>query len=123
MGLRAPKMCLVVDDEEPVRAYVKSILERENYRTTEANNGVEGLRIVKKLADALDIIVSDIRMPGGDGLTFATTVRESFPTVPIVLMSGDADAIGKGIQVLVSSSYRSHFNAMHCFWLYKTLRK
>jgi CheY-like chemotaxis protein len=44
--------------------------------------------LVENLGDALDLIVSDVQMPGGDGLTFACAVRELFPTLPIVLISG-----------------------------------
>jgi CheY-like chemotaxis protein len=38
----------------------------------------------------LDLIVTDFQMPGGDGLTFANAVRQSFPAIPIVIVSGHA---------------------------------
>jgi two-component system cell cycle sensor histidine kinase/response regulator CckA len=83
-----PRTCLIVDDESSVRAYVKSILEREHFRTFEAPDGLRGLRMVENLGDALDVIVGDVQMPGGDGMTFVCAARELFPALPIVLISG-----------------------------------
>ena len=86
-----PRISLVVDDESSIRAYVKAILEREQFQIIEAEDGTQGLHWVEKLGDALDLIVSDIQMRGGDGLTFVCSVRESFPAVPIILVSGFAE--------------------------------
>lgn len=82
------KLCLIVDDEPSIRAYVRAILEREQFQTMESENGVEALRLVEKVGGKLDVIVSDVQMPDGDGLTFIRSARELFPTLPIVMMSG-----------------------------------
>ena len=90
--VRVPsKTCLIVDDESSVRAYVKAILEPEQFQTLEAEDGIAALRIVEKLGDLLDLIVSDIKMPGGDGVTVVSSVRELFPALPIILVSGYAE--------------------------------
>jgi two-component system response regulator HydG len=47
--------------------------------------------LVEKLGDVLDLIVSDIKMPNGDGLTFVCSVRELLPVLPIILMSAYAE--------------------------------
>jgi CheY-like chemotaxis protein len=50
------------------------------------------LRIVQKLGSGLDLIVSDIRMPGDmDGLDMAHSIRNSFPNIPVILISSYAD--------------------------------
>jgi len=82
-------ICLVVDDDPSVRKYVSNVLQRENIRTLEAEGGFEALRIVQKLGGDVDLIVSDIQMPNGDGLSLARAVRVSFPRVPVVLISGN----------------------------------
>lgn len=82
------KTCLIVDDEQAVRRYLRAILEQQGFHTVEADGGIHGLRLVEELSDGLDLIVSDVRMPDGDGLAFACAVRESIPTLPIVLVSG-----------------------------------
>jgi CheY-like chemotaxis protein len=57
----------------------------------QAGDGVKALRLARKLGKALDLIVSDIEMPGGDGLTFVRSLRSSLPAIPIILISGNAD--------------------------------
>jgi two-component system, cell cycle sensor histidine kinase and response regulator CckA len=81
---------LIVDDEQALRAYVRSILQRENFETIEADGGNSALEVVKAIGISLDLIVSDIQMPNGDGLTFAKAVRKAYPSIPIVLISGYA---------------------------------
>jgi DNA-binding NtrC family response regulator len=81
-------IALVVDDDPAIRAYVCVILRRENFETLEANGGNPAWRIVETLGDSLALIVTDIQMPNGDGLTFANAVRQAHPSVPIILTSG-----------------------------------
>lgn len=82
--------CLVVDDESSIRRLVKSILESHSheYKVLEALNGVQGLHLAERLGDTLDVIVN---MPGGDGLMFAWSVRQSLPATTIVLISGNVE--------------------------------
>jgi two-component system cell cycle sensor histidine kinase/response regulator CckA len=79
---------LLVDDERAVRSLIRAMLEREQFRVIEAENGIQAARTVEQLGDAIDLIVSDVQMSGGDGITLALSVRESHPALPIVLMSG-----------------------------------
>lgn len=81
-------LSLVVDDDQFIRAHITMLLRREGFNTVEAEGGNPALEIVKTLGGRLDLIVSDIQMPDGDGLTFAKAVRKAFPAVPIVLVSG-----------------------------------
>ena len=81
---------LVVDDEPSVRRYVSSILQREDFRTLEAQDGAHALQIVQELDGGVDLIVSDIQMPNGDGLSLAQAVGKSFPALPVILVSGNA---------------------------------
>jgi CheY-like chemotaxis protein len=84
------RTCLVVDDESSIRRLLKSILEGHGYQVLEALNGIQALHLAEKLGDAVDLIVSDVNMPAGDGLTFVCSVRQSYPEIPIVLISGNA---------------------------------
>ena len=83
--------CLVVDDESSVRAFLRAILERNQFHVIEAESAVKAAQTVQHFGDTIDLIVSDIRMPGGDGITFASSVRDSFPLLPIILISGYAE--------------------------------
>jgi two-component system cell cycle sensor histidine kinase/response regulator CckA len=81
-------LALVVDDDSAIRAYVRSILHSENYATIEAEGGEQGFETVERLSGAVELIISDIQMPTGDGVAFAKRVRRTYPFVPIILMSG-----------------------------------
>ena len=81
---------LVVDDEASIRKYVSTILQREHFRTLEAEDGAQALQILEELDGSVDLIVSDIQMPNVDGLTLAYAARRLFPVVPVILASGNA---------------------------------
>ena len=84
-------ICLIVDDEPEIRAYVRAILARDQFQSLEAENASQALRIVHRLGGRLDFIVTDIKMPGDiDGLDLAYSVRNSFPGVGVVLITGYA---------------------------------
>jgi CheY-like chemotaxis protein len=83
-------LSLVVDDEPKIRAYIKAVLRRECIETLEAEGGNQALEIVHVVQGAIDLVVTDLQMPNGDGLSFAKAVRKAFPSVPIVLLSGRA---------------------------------
>jgi CheY-like chemotaxis protein len=81
-------LSLVVDDEPKIRAYINAVLRREFFETLEAEGGNQALEIVNVAGGAIDLIVTDLQMPNGDGLSFANAVRKTFPSIPIVLLSG-----------------------------------
>jgi CheY-like chemotaxis protein len=84
----ANRISLVVDDEASVRKFISATLRLADFLTFEAEDGAQALRIVRDLGDDIALIVSDIQMPNGDGLTFARAVKEVYPAVPIILVSG-----------------------------------
>jgi CheY-like chemotaxis protein len=81
-------LALVVDDDTTVRTLVRSILLADNFETIEAADGDQALKMVNVLGGSVDVIITDIQMPGMDGVSFANAVTRAFPCVPIVLMSG-----------------------------------
>ncbi|MGD0046815.1 MAG: response regulator [Bryobacteraceae bacterium] len=73
------------------------MLRKEQYLTLEAENVAQAFKLVQKLNGGLHLIVSDINMPGDmDGVDLAYAVRNAFPTIPVVLVSGFADAESAG---------------------------
>ena len=83
-------LSLVVDDDRAIRSYIRVLLQREGFETVEAAGGKAAMETVKMLGGCVDLIVTDIQMPDGDGLSFANAVRKSFPSVPIILVSARA---------------------------------
>src|SRR5579864_5265063 len=86
------RICLLVDDEPAIRSYLRAILEAERFQCLEASNVAQALGITQRLGGRLDLIITDIKMPGDvDGLDLAYSVRNSFPDIPVILVSGYAD--------------------------------
>ena len=84
---------LVVDDEAVVRRLIMAVLRSDGFRTIEAKNGVQALELLRKLCGAVEVLVSDIKMPIMDGIALACSVRAEFPAIPIILVSGYADVV------------------------------
>ena len=77
---------LVVDDEEAIRASLRSILEDEGYDVSVAGTGVEALKIYG--TDPPDLMILDIWMPEMDGLETLRRVKEFVPTTQVMMISG-----------------------------------
>ena len=86
------RTCLIVDDEPSIRTYLRAILQRGQIHSLEAESAAQALGIVQKLGGRLDLIVCDFKMPGDmDGIDLAYSVRNSFPGLPVILISGYGD--------------------------------
>lgn len=84
------KSVLVVDDEAELRRAMIFDLKRRGCIIFEAQNGTEAIQIVK--STRIDIVVSDVRMPNGDGIDLLKQIRAIDPNIPIVLLAtGFAD--------------------------------
>ncbi len=77
---------LVVDDEEAIRASLRSILEDEGYDVSVAANGVEAIKIYG--TDPPDLMILDIWMPEMDGLETLRRVKEFVPMTQVMMISG-----------------------------------
>jgi len=79
---------LVVDDEPDIVASLKDVLEAHlgEVKVLTAASGKAGLAMLKN-ETAVDLIISDFRMPGMDGLEFLTKCREAAPGVPRILIT------------------------------------
>ncbi len=82
---------LVVEDEELVRRFVDYLLRSNGYRVLAASNPEEGGSIVAKYAEQIDLLVTDVVMPGGNGAAFAEWVTSIRPDVRVLFMSGYAE--------------------------------
>jgi CheY-like chemotaxis protein len=83
-------LALVVDDDQPVRDFVKAVLELQGFKTFEAADGVEALDALALLRHDVTLVVSDVIMPNMDGFTLARRIARDHPRLPVVLMSGYA---------------------------------
>lgn len=81
---------LVVDDEPAIREVTSALLAAEGYDVSTAEDGLEA---VGHLVDPLpDLVISDLRMPNMSGFELLKFVRDRFPHVPVIAMSGEFSA-------------------------------
>ena len=82
---------LLIDDEESVRAIVLKILRRANYNVLEAANGEAALKIAETHTGKIDLVITDMFMPGLRGPEVAEKLAMTRPGLRVLFMSGYAD--------------------------------
>lgn len=88
---------LVVDDEGANRYSVSKTLQRVGYVVSEAANGEEALEIMQK--QTFDVVLTDIRMPGLDGVELLRRIKDEAPDVIVILMTAYA-SLGTAVEAL-----------------------
>ena len=76
---------LIVDDEPQMRRALQEVLKRKGYDTAVAGSGEEALTLLAK--EAFDVVVTDVKMSGMDGLALLRSIRRSSPTIPVLMMT------------------------------------
>jgi two-component system KDP operon response regulator KdpE len=84
---------LVVDDEPPIRRFLRTSFTAQGYETVEAEDVSSAVRMLR--AEEPDVVVLDLGLPKQDGFDFIRMVRETALTVPIVVLSSRTDEAGK----------------------------
>jgi two-component system response regulator MprA len=84
---------LLVDDEPTVRQIIRRTLEDENFHVEEAPDGASALRLIQARAEPFDLVLTDLAMPQIDGRQVSETLRRYRPTVALLCMSADPDAV------------------------------
>ncbi|HEY7924497.1 MAG TPA: response regulator, partial [Vicinamibacteria bacterium] len=102
---------VVIDDEVNAAAALQTLLEEDGYEVARANDGASGLQLLEK-TDA-DVVLTDLRMPGMDGIELLTRIKQIRPETMVILMTaygtvktavkamklGAEDYLGKPIDV------------------------
>ena len=84
---------LIVEDQEGVRRLARIVLEAHGYRVLEAANGAEAQVAARGHAAGIDLLLTDVVMPGMDGRLLAEHLRKLRPNLPVILMSGYAEDV------------------------------
>jgi DNA-binding NtrC family response regulator len=79
---------LVVDDEQSMTQFLGIVLRKEGYAVTTVNNGRDALERVK--AEAFDVVITDIKMPGMDGIQLLHGIKKHDPALPVIIMTAYA---------------------------------
>ncbi|GGC36115.1 sigma-54-dependent Fis family transcriptional regulator [Parapedobacter defluvii] len=77
---------LIIDDERAIRSTLREILEYEDYKVIDTDNGIDGLAIIKK--EEIDLVLCDIKMSKMDGMEVLTEALAFKPDLPFIMISG-----------------------------------
>jgi DNA-binding response OmpR family regulator len=91
---------LVIDDDDVSRCLIENALQFDGHQVLGAANGVIGMRLIR--LEEPDIVITDILMPDQDGLGIIRCIRQEYPAVKILAISG-AGAVGT-LDLLVAAS-------------------
>jgi two-component system cell cycle sensor histidine kinase/response regulator CckA len=86
-SLNTLRSVLIVDDSPAIRVLVVSVLRHHGYTTYEAESGEAALAEWQRHKAEIGLVLTDVVMPGMDGLTLAQQLRKQMPKLPIVLLS------------------------------------
>jgi CheY-like chemotaxis protein len=82
---------LVVEDQAEVRALTTRILEARGYTVLAAENGTAAAQLADRYVKRIDLLLTDVVMPGVNGLTLAARAHHMRPSLPVIFMTGFAD--------------------------------
>lgn len=84
-----PRRCLIVDDEAPLRAILRRVMEAEGFECAEAPSGVEALQLLERQPTLL--VLSDYHMPRMDGGELLRNIQQRWPDTAVVIVTAVSD--------------------------------
>src|SRR4029077_18485628 len=79
-------LILVIDDQDSIRRVVRRALEQDGHEVFDASDGEIGMEILE--SQSFDIVITDIFMPGQDGIVTLRQISKRFPAVKVIVISG-----------------------------------
>ncbi len=89
----SPLRILIVDDEPPIRRFLRTSLVAQGYLVIEAEDGEAALEILRR--DPIDVVVLDLGLPKISGFDVIKALRDAGSSVPIIVLSSRSDEVGK----------------------------
>jgi len=96
------KTVLVIDDKEQSLKAVSTAIELPGYRVLTAGDGAEGIRILQR--DTVHLIVTDLKMPGMDGMDVVTAAKRRDPNIEVIVMTAYG-SIGSAVEAMKKGAY------------------
>jgi CheY-like chemotaxis protein len=90
-SLRGEETVLIVEDQQAVRGLAKKMLQARGYHVLDAANGDDAHAVVMRHSGAIDLLLTDVVMPGTDGRSLSEQLRQLRPNLRVILMSGYAE--------------------------------
>ena len=93
---------LIVDDEKNYPMIIGELLQEEGYATLTASSGMAALEILK--TDHVDLIVSDVKMPGMSGIQLLENIKKTHPDLPVIVMTAYG-SVEKAVEAMHKGAY------------------
>lgn len=106
--LRGSESILLVEDAEPLRKLAQTFLQAGGFRVVSAGSGEEALRVAASFGGALDLLLTDVVMPGMNGRVLAEQLLLRHPGTKVLYMSGYTDSFIAGHGVLEPDTHLLH---------------
>ncbi|MGV3520570.1 ATP-binding protein [Luteitalea sp.] len=90
LGMNTRPTVLVVEDDFGLRELIIRTLTAAEFRVLDASGGVQALELLGEHLGAVDVMLTDLLMPGMDGATLAERVAQSYPGIRVIVMTGHA---------------------------------
>ncbi|MDG2286908.1 MAG: response regulator, partial [Alphaproteobacteria bacterium] len=97
---------LLVEDEDPVRLFAARALRGKGYGVIEARSGDSAMAMLRDGTDPIDLLITDVMMPGMDGPTLIREAREILPELPVICISGYSE---DALRQRISEDIAIHF--------------
>jgi PAS domain S-box-containing protein len=88
VAMKKKALVLVVEDDDAVRSLVRRAIQREGHQVLEARNAGEALLLAERYHEELDLVVTDVIMPGMSGHDLVRRLRENYGSLNVLFMSG-----------------------------------
>lgn len=96
---------LLVEDDDQVRSFIRTLLRHEGYSVLEADTGRKGLEVARQHAGSIDLLISDMLLPELSGYDLAEQLRAQYPDLKMLLMTGyvEGDIVQRSVGELGAS--------------------
>ena len=95
-----PAKILVADDEQNLRRVLVALLRRDGHEVVQAATGLEA---IERLAD-VDVVITDLRMPGADGMEVLRTASRTHPHVPVIMITAYG-SVGQAVEAIKAGAF------------------
>jgi two-component system, cell cycle sensor histidine kinase and response regulator CckA len=90
-GAACSETVLLVEDEDELREFIREVLVNQGYTVLEGRNGQQGIAVAREYSGIIDLLLTDIVMPGLNGTELADQLMMTRPKVKVLFMSGYAE--------------------------------
>ncbi|MGN6108893.1 MAG: sigma-54-dependent transcriptional regulator [Kofleriaceae bacterium] len=91
---------LVADDEQNLRRVLVAMLKRDGHEVVQAASGVEAIDRISEV----DVVITDLRMPGADGMEVLRTAARTYPHVPVIMITAYG-SVGQAVEAIKAGAF------------------